>query len=134
MAVERFPLDFMFRLTDKEMRVLRSQFATTKDPRDPRGGRRNQPFAFTEHGILMLSSVLNSDRAVRVIIHIMRVFVRLNRLLSTEKDIARKLDRMEVKVDKHDTVLRVLVKKVKSLGEQKAQPRKRFGYKGGDDV
>ena len=126
----RFAADFMFRLTAKEAVNLKSQFATSSSW----GGRRKSPTAFTEHGILMLSSVLSSDRAVRVNIHIMRVFVRLNRLLSTEKDIARKLDRMEVKVDKHDTVLRVLVKKVKTLGDQKAQPRKRFGYKGGDDV
>lgn len=131
---ERFPEDFMFRLTAREMGGLRSQFVTSNPFSERRGGRRYQPFAFTEHGILMLSSVLNSERAVKVNIHIMRTFVRLNRLLSTEKDIARKLDRMERKVDRHDGALRVLVKKVKALGDRKAQPRKRFGFRPGDDV
>lgn len=82
----------------------------------------------------MLSSVLNSDRAIQVNIQIMRTFVRLNRLLSTEKDIARKLDRMEGKVTKHDQSIRSLVQKVKELAELPVIPRKRLGYKGGDEV
>lgn len=130
----RFPSDFSFPLTVKEMVVLRSQLVTAKEEQGGRGGRRNIPRAFTEHGILMLSSVLNSDRAIQVNIHIMRTFVRLNRLLSTEKDIARKLDRMEGTVTKHDRSIRALVKKVKELGEEEIAPRKRLGYKGGDEV
>lgn len=131
---DRFPVDFAFRLTVKDIVRLRSQTVTSKTEPEGRGGRRYSPIAFTEHGILMLSSVLNSDRAVQVNIHIMRTFVRLNRLLSTEKDIARKLDRMEGKVQKHDTSIRLLVKKVNELAETDTLPRKRFGYKGGDEV
>ena len=127
---DRFPIDFAFPLKVKDMIDLKSQIVTSSSW----GGRRKPITAFTEHGILMLSSVLNSERAVQVNIHIMRTFVRLNRLLSTEKDIARKLDRMEGKVTKHDTAIRLLVKKVQRLGTEKAQPRKRLGYLGGDNV
>jgi ORF6N domain len=132
--LDRFPSDFAFRLTAKDIASLRSQIATSKTEVEGRGGRRYAPMAFTEHGILMLSSVLNSDCAVQVNIHIMRTFVRLNRLLSAEKDIARKLDRMEGKVIRHDHSISALVKKVKELAETETVPRKRFGYKGGDEV
>ncbi len=128
--LERFPDDFAFRLKAKDLADLKSQFVISSSW----GGNRSMPMAFTEHGILMLSSVLKSERAVQVNIHIMRTFVRLNRLLSTEKDIARKLDRIEGRVTKHDTAIRVLVKKVQRSGEEKAQPRKLLGYRGGDDV
>lgn len=127
---DRFPADFCFSLTAKEMVNLKSQTVISSSW----GGRRKPWVAFTEHGILMLSSVLSSDRAVQVNIHIMRTFVRLNRLLSTEKDIARKLDRMEGKVTKHDQSIRSLVKKVRELAEEPIIPRKRLGYKGGDEV
>jgi len=85
---DRFPADFMFQLTNQEVIGLRSQFVTSKSGR---GGRRYLSYIFTEQGVAMLSSVLNSDRAVQVNIAIMRVFVKLREMLLTHKDLARKL-------------------------------------------
>jgi hypothetical protein len=93
--LDRFPEDFMFQLTMKESEVLRLQTAIST-----RGGRRYRPYAFTEHGVAMLSSVLTSNRAVKVNIAIVRTFVRLREMLATHKDLARKLDEMEKKYDR----------------------------------
>jgi hypothetical protein len=93
---KRFPGDFMFRLTAQEAGALRSQIVTSKPGR---GGRRTPPYAFTEQGVAMLSSVLRSSRAVRVNIEIMRAFVRLRRMLESNADLARKLDELEQKYD-----------------------------------
>lgn len=90
---DRFPDDFMFQLTKSEGESLTSQTAMSKG----RGGRRTLPYAFTEQGVAMLSSVLTSDRAVQVNIAIMRAFVRLRELLSTNKDLARRMDDLERK-------------------------------------
>lgn len=90
--LERFPPDFMFRLTRQEHDVLRSQFVTSKTGR---GGRRYAPRAFTEQGVAMLSSVLRSDRAILVNIAIMRAFVRLREVLATHKDLARRMADLE---------------------------------------
>ena len=91
---ERFPQDFMFQLSISEVDRLRSQFVTSN-----RGGRRYLPFAFTEQGVAMLSSVLRSDKAVHVNIEIMRTFVRLRRLLSSHAELAGKLAALEKKYD-----------------------------------
>jgi hypothetical protein len=91
----RFPQDFMFELNDEEFEFLRSQFVISKG----RGGRRYRPYAFTEQGVAMLSSVLKSDRAMRVNIEIMRAFVRMRELLAANADLARKLDALEKKYD-----------------------------------
>lgn len=128
--LERFPKEFMFKLTSRELAHLMSQFATSRSW----GGRRKAVTAFTEYGVLMLSSVLNSDRAIQVNIRIVQVFVKMNRLLLADKDLARKLDRMETKVGQHDEAIDALFDQVSLLGDQKAQPRKRLGYRGGDDV
>ena len=82
---QRFPGDFMFQLSNKEFEILRSQIVTSK------GGRRTQPYAFTEQGVAMLSSVLNSERAVLVNIHIIRVFTRMREMFLTHKNILLKL-------------------------------------------
>ena len=91
----RFPKDFMFQLTLKEWENLRSQIVTSSW-----GGRRYPPYAFTEQGVAMLSSVLNSGRAIRVNIEVMRAFVKLRQLLATHEDLARKLAAIERKYDK----------------------------------
>jgi len=91
---DRFPEDFMFQLTSQEFENLRLQFATSSW-----GGRRYRPYAFTEQGVAMLSSILKSKRAIQVNIAIMRAFVRLRELLATHKDLARKLAAMEKKYD-----------------------------------
>lgn len=92
----RFPSDFMFRLEPEEAESLRSQVVISKKGR---GGRRYQPFAFTEHGVAMLSSVLKSERAIHVNIAIIRAFVRLRAFLATHQDLARKLEELETKYD-----------------------------------
>jgi hypothetical protein len=92
----RFPEDFMFRLTAEEAASLRSQIVTSNVGR---GGRRYPPYAFTEHGVAMLSSVLRSHRAIQVNIAIMRAFVRLRGLLTSNEALARKLDALERKYD-----------------------------------
>jgi hypothetical protein len=95
--LNRFPSDFMFRLTAEEARALRSQFAASKG----RGGRRYLPYAFTEHGVAMLSSVLHSERAVEMNILIIRAFVRLRQLLATHKDLARRIEQLEAAQEQH---------------------------------
>jgi phage regulator Rha-like protein len=96
--LDRFPQDFMFRLTREEADVLRFQIGMSK-PKGG-GGRRYLPYGFTEQGVAMLSSVLNSKRAVQVNIAIMRTFVRLRYILATHKDLAAKLEAMEKKYDR----------------------------------
>lgn len=92
---KRFPADFMFQLTNQEFTNLRSQSVTSS----VWGGRRYAPYAFTEQGVAMLSSVLNSDRAIEVNILIMRAFVKLREMISTHKDLAKKLEDLEKKYD-----------------------------------
>jgi len=93
---ERFPADFMFQLTKQEVANLRSQFVTSRSW----GGRRYQPYAFTEQGVAMLSSVLRSKRAVAVNIEIMRAFVKLREMLAGHRELAEKLAQLERKYDK----------------------------------
>ncbi len=90
---DRFPADFMFRLSDQELADLRSQSATSSSP--AWGGRRYAPLAFTEHGALMAATVLNSSRAVEVSLYVVRAFVQLREVLATHKDLARKLAQLE---------------------------------------
>lgn len=96
--LSRFPDDFMFQLTAEEFAALRSQSVISNANR-PRGGRRYAPYAFTEQGVAMLSSVLRSKRAIQVNIEIMRAFVRLRQMLTSRADLARKLDALERKYD-----------------------------------
>ena len=107
--IKRFPGDFMFQLTPEEMESLRSQIATSKKGR---GGRRYLPFVFTEQGVAMLSSVLNSERAIQVNVEIMRAFVRLREMMSTHKDLARKLEALE---KKYDTQFKVVFDAIRQL-------------------
>src|SRR6266480_3592173 len=95
---ERFPSDFMFQLSAEEAEDLIFQIGRSKG----RGGRRHRPYAFTEQGIAMLSSILNSDRAIRVNIAIMRAFVKLRQMLETNRELARKFSELERRVGKHD--------------------------------
>lgn len=96
--LSRFPADFMFRLNGNEEQCLRRQIGTSK----ARGGRRYLPYAFTEQGVAMLSSVLNNERAVHVNIAIMRAFVKLREALATNEELARKFEALEKRVGDHD--------------------------------
>jgi phage regulator Rha-like protein len=118
---ERFPNDFMYRLTEKEFTRLRSQSVTSK-----KGGRRYPPYAFTEQGIAMLSSVLRSERAIKVNIAIMRAFVKLRELLLSNKELNLKLVEIE---DKYDKQFRIVFEVLKQLMEKPEEPRKEIGFK-----
>ena len=119
--IDRFPDDFMFELTKKEQDSLRSQFVTLK-----RGQHsKYPPFAFTEQGVAMLSSVLNSDRAIRVNIAIMRTFTHLRKMLVTHKDLKRKIEAME---KNYDEQFRIVFEAITQLIEEDEKPKKKIGY------
>jgi hypothetical protein len=123
--LRRFPPDFMFQLTSQEMRVLRSQFATSKLRR---GGRRYSPLVFTEQGVAMLSSVLHSERAVQVNIAIMRAFVRLRQMLASHADLARRLHALE---KKYDARFKVVFDAIRALMSPPAPRRRIIGFQVG---
>jgi hypothetical protein len=120
----RFPPEFMFRLTNEEFEVLRSQFATSK-----RGGRRYAPYVFTEHGILMLSSVLNSKQAITMSIKIIEVFVKFREMLISHKDLLLKFEQLEKLVIHHDDDIQSIFQALKQLIQQKNEPREPIGFK-----
>ncbi|MDZ4203215.1 MAG: ORF6N domain-containing protein [Bacteroidales bacterium] len=126
---DRFPEDFMFQLTETEFENLKSQIATSSW-----GGRRKLPSAFTEHGVLMLSSVLNSDLAIKVNIQIVRVYIKIRNMLGTHKDLLLKFEQFEAKLADHDDKIMLILEYIKQLeqakqqeSEQKNQPR--IGFK-----
>jgi len=120
----RFPVDFMFQLSDDEAEFLRSQTVILK-----KGGRgehrKYSPYAFTEQGVAMLSSVLHSPRAVQVNIEIMRAFVRLRQMLATNADLARKLAALE---KKYDAQFKVVFEAIRELMSPPEKPRHRIGF------
>ena len=122
----RFPKDFMFKLTDQEYETLRSQFATSK-----KGGRRYLPNVFTEHGVLMLSSILNSQQAIEVNIQIMRIFTRIRQTFLNNTELRLEIEKIKIKLDNQDknmeTVFRYLDGWIEKNTESK--PWKRIGYK-----
>lgn len=122
--IDRFPEDFMFQLTQAEWENLKSQIATSSW-----GGRRKIPFAFTEHGVLMLSSVLNSDRAIQVNIQIMRIYAKLREMLMTNKDILLKLEKLERRVIKHDQNIKVVFGYLRELLNPQTEPQRKIGFK-----
>jgi phage regulator Rha-like protein len=132
--IERFPEDFMFRLTPEETQSLRSQIVISKSkPHGStlgRGGARYPAYAFTEQGVAMLSSVLNSKLAIQVNIAIMRAFVKLRQILSTHKEFAHKLNELERKIEKHDVDIQSVFKAIRQLmAPSPAKPRVITGFK-----
>ncbi len=109
--IHRFPKDFMFQLTRKEFENLRCQFGTSRFW----GGRRYRPYAFTEQGVAMLSSVLSSRKAIAVNIAIMRAFVRIREILATHKELARKLEELEAKFADHDEKITQVFEAIRAL-------------------
>lgn len=140
--IKRFPEDFMFQLNEQEMKIwkfqntnlssemllkgfpkpnkLRSQFVTSK------GGRTYRPFVFTEQGVAMLSSVLNSERAIQVNIQIMRTFTKLREMLATNKELREKIEKLE---QKYDNRFKIIFKVIKQLLETEEKPKRRIGFK-----
>ena len=126
--LKRFPEDFMFQLTKEEVVNLRSQFVISSW-----GGARYLPYAFTQEGVAMLSSALNSERAILVNIQIMRAFVKLREILSTHKELVHKLGELEGKVDKHDTEILMIFDAIRQLmtpppEPTPEQPKRRIGF------
>ena len=126
--LDRFPEDFMWQLTAEEFAALRSQIVIS-NARPGRGGRRYPPYAFTEQGVAMLSSVLYSPRASRVNVEIMRAFVRLRRLLASREDLARKLAELERKYDAHDAQLKAVFDAIRQLMAPPERSRRSIGFR-----
>lgn len=120
---ERFPPDFMFRLTARETKSLRSQIVTSKTGR---GGRRTAPYAFTELGVAMLSSPLRSEQAIRMNIQIMRTFVVLRRVLESHGSLADKIDELE---DKYDRKFTIVFDAIHKITASPPSTRRRIGFK-----
>jgi hypothetical protein len=123
--LERFPPDFMFELSAAEWAALRSQAVTSKSSR---GGRRYAPYALTEQGVAMLSSVLNSDRAIVVNIEIMRSFVRIRRFLEVDKSLARKFERFQRKLESHDQAIVGILAAIRQLMSPPEPKRRGIGF------
>jgi phage regulator Rha-like protein len=114
--IDRFPEDFMFQLTSEESESLTSQFAMSKT--SGRGGRRTPPYAFTEHGVTMLSSVLNSERAIQMSIRIVRAFVKLRELFATNKDLAQRVDQLTATVKDHAALFDIVIGDIQNLDKK----------------
>jgi DNA-binding PadR family transcriptional regulator len=121
---DRFPSDFMFQLTREEARGLIFQFGITKR----RGGRRHLPYAFTEQGVAMLSSVLSNERAVKVNIAIMRAFVKLREALETNRELARRFEELERRVGKHDEEINAIIEAIRELMAPPKSPPREIGF------
>ena len=124
--IKRFPDDFMFQLSNAEYKILKSQIAISSWG----GARRATPYAFTEQGVAMLSSVLNSERAIHVNIAIMRAFVKLRQILSTHKELTHKLEELERKTEKHDVEIQSIFETIRQLmAPPPEKPRRMIGFK-----
>jgi len=131
--IRRFPDDFMFQLTKEEVLMFqtgtsnsRSQFATLKQGQNI----KYLPYAFTEQGVAMLSSVLNSERAIQVNIAIMRAFVKLKQILYAHKELVHKLDELERKIEKHDVDIQSIFRAIRQLmAPPPEKPRRMIGFK-----
>jgi phage regulator Rha-like protein len=121
--INRFPSDFMFQLNYQEVASLRSQIVTSKGER---GGRRYMPYVFTEQGVAMLSSVLNSERAVQVNIAIMRAFVKLREMIASHKDLVKRLDELE---KKYDEQFRVVFEAIRQLMSPDVPKKSKIGFR-----
>jgi hypothetical protein len=141
----RFPDDFMFQLTPEEVLILKSQFVTSSSQgigdqvagknwsqfvtsSKKHRGARYRPYAFTEQGVAMLSSVLHSDRAVRVNIAIMRAFVKLRHTLDTNRELARQFEQLEKRVGEHDEEITAILEAIRQLMAPPEKPRRQIGF------
>jgi len=122
--LKRFPSDFMFQLNEEEFENMRSHFATSRW-----GGRRYLPYAFTEHGAIMLANVLNSPSAVEASIQVVRAFVKLRELLSTNKELAGKLSQLEGKLEQHDEEIQIIFKAIRKLMKPLETKKRKIGFR-----
>jgi predicted XRE-type DNA-binding protein len=128
--ISRFPVDFMFEMSSGELEDWRTQFATSNSEKM---GLRRPPFCFTEQGVAMLSSVLNSETAIRVNIQIIRVFTKMRELLLTHKDILLQLEKMEKKLTGHDEDIALIFQYLKQLLNPPQPPRNKVGFRRKDE-
>lgn len=122
---ERFPADFAFRLTKEEFGSLMLQNAISNSMR---GGRRKLPLVFTEHGAIMAANVLNSSKAVRMSVLVVRAFVQIRRNISITSELAKRLDDLERKVINHDSDIQALVEAIRQLMQPPEKSKKTFGF------
>jgi hypothetical protein len=122
--IDRFPEDFMFALNEQELIDLKSQNATSSW-----GGRRKLPNAFTEHGVLMLSSVLNSQQAIQVNIQIMRIYTRIREMILAHKDVFIRVEQVEKHLMKHDQKIELLFNYLSKFIEKEDTPRTKIGFR-----
>lgn len=128
--IERFPEEFMFQLTDEEWKVLISQIGISNKGR---GGRQKLPYVFTEHGILMLSNVINSKRAIAVSIQIIKIFNRLRKEIANNIQLAKKIAEIENKLSEHDENFKTVFEVLKQLIETPEEPKKQIGFRTDED-
>ena len=126
--LERFPEDFMFRLTTAEFESLRLQSATSSW-----GGRRYIPYAFTEHGIAMLSAVLRSKRAIQMSISIVRAFVQLREMIATHRDLGERIEKLEKNQGQHASVITLIAEEIEAMKELPPSSTKKIGFNQGDE-
>ena len=124
--ISRFPIDFMFQLNEDEFKNLKSQFATSSW-----GGRRKLPFVFTEHGVLMLSSVLNSEKAINVNIQIMRIFTKVREMLTDNLSLKLEIEEIKKKLQNQDKNIEMVFNYLDELIEKQdnPKPRRKIGFK-----
>lgn len=125
---ERFPPDFMFQLTEEEHQALRLHFATSNAAGPGRGGRRYLPYVFTEHGAIMAATVLNSARAIEMSVYVVRAFVKLREMLSSNRVLSRKLEELEqrltTRLDAHDDAIKAILSAIRELTNPPPTTRK----------
>jgi len=122
----RFPQDFMFQLSPREDKNLRSQFATS---RSGHGGRRHSPFAFTEHGAIMAATVLSTKRAIEMSVFVVRAFVRLRETLATNGKVTAKLAELEHRLQGHDASIQAIIDAIHELMAPEPRKRRQIGFR-----
>lgn len=122
--LRRFPEDFMFQLTKVEFESLKSQIAMSNG----RGGRRTLPYAFTEHGVAMLSSVLHSERAVDVNILIVRAFIKMREMIAGNRELAVRVEKLEASQEQHASVINILADEINDIRNPPPPLKRRIGF------
>ncbi len=122
----RFPSDFVFRLTGKENRNLKSQIVISSSSH---GGRRTLPYAFTEHGAIMAASILNSPRAIEMSVFVVRAFLRLRDTLASHKALAAKFSQLERRLETHDETIGEIIDAIRALMTPPERPARKIGFR-----
>jgi phage regulator Rha-like protein len=122
---DRFPTDFVFQLTAKEDRILRSQIVTSSKKH---GGRRYPPYAFTEHGAIMAATVLNSKQAIEMSVFVVRAFVRMREMLAKNRQLAAKINELDRRLETHDTAIQEIIEAIKELMVPEGPSKRKIGF------